>query len=173
MHDEFEVVIQEVDVLAAELARFSSVGPHFVIAHRFWQPNTTCTNGEAIGNVELAHRARRFLVSLSTSLLLLFDYLARHRHTGQSASQIAAGLSADPFCQEHGAYAGAHGFLSKNLSRTAVKQQIIRLRAALASAFREARLGIDVNRVLTSEETDGNEVRYRLRASIDFEHFEC
>jgi hypothetical protein len=104
--------------------------------------------------------------------MLLFDYLARHRHVGQSASLIAGGLNVDPFTLEHGAHANAQEFLAKSLTRTAVKQQILRLRAALGAAFRKAGLNLDPERVLVAEPTEGNEVRYRLKISVTWEHLE-
>jgi hypothetical protein len=170
--NEFARVLRAIRLAKAEHARLAACGPRFVIVHRFWQPGTICTPGEAVAYICLLHRAEAFSLRLSIGLMLLFDYLARHRHIGQSASLIAAGLNVDPFFQEHGTYANAHEFLSKGLSRTAVKQQIVRLRAALVSVFREAGLNLDVNRVLISEETEGNEVRYRLKISVTWEHFE-
>ena len=85
---------------------------------------------------------------------------------------MAAGLSADPFTQQHGAYARATSNLAKRMSRTAVKQQIMRLRAGLQQAFRKAGLSLDPDRVLLSEPTTTNEVRYRLKASVIWEHRE-
>jgi hypothetical protein len=102
--------------------------------------------------------------------MLLFDYLARHKHLGQGAWQIAVGMSADPFSRQHGAYAKAGSGLLRGLSRTAVKQQILRLRAGLRIAFRKAGLNIDPARVLISEHAMTNEIRYRLKASVNWHH---
>ncbi len=170
--NEFEPILRTIDLMKAERAELSVRGPSFLIIHRFWQPETFCTPGEVIGDIRLLHRRREISVPLSLRLLLLFDYLARHRHLAQSASQIAAALSADPFSQEHGFYANAQETLGKELSRTAVKQQVMRLRAALGSAFRKGGLSLNPNRVLVSEETEGNEVRYRLKISVDWQHVE-
>jgi hypothetical protein len=172
MRSEFEPILRALELLRVERAELSLRGPRFLIIHRFCQPETICTPGEAIAEVQLMHRTRVFSVPLSTRLMLLFDYLARHRRMPQSASQIAAGLSVDPFCQEHGAYANAQETLSKDVSRTALKQQIMRLRAALRSAFRQAGLGIDPDRVLISEATEGNEVLYRLKIAVEWLHME-
>lgn len=102
--------------------------------------------------------------------MLLFDYLARHKHLGQNAGQIAAGLSTDPFTRQYGAYARATSSLVKKVGRTAVKQQIMRLRLGLQQAFRKAGLNLDPGRVLLSEPTMTNEVRYRLKAAVIWEH---
>lgn len=170
--NEFEGILRAIELIRAERAKLLARGPRFIITHRFWQPETICTPGEAIAGIRLRYRGRQFSLMLSTRLLLLFDYLARHRHLGQSVSQIAAGLSVDPFSQEHGAHANAHETLSKDLSRTAMKQQLFRLRGALQVTFHEAGLNLDVNRVLVAEQTEGNEVLYRLKISVDWEHRE-
>lgn len=53
-----------------------------------------------------------------------------------------------------------------------MKQQLFRLRAALQTTFRNAGLQLDANRVLASEQTESNEVLYRLKISVDWEHHE-
>src|SRR5262249_37088827 len=137
--------------VAAERANPAKRDPHFTIVHRFWQPETLCTPGEAVAEIRLLHDNKETAVRLSTRLLLLFDYLARHRRLGQSSSMIAAGLSVDPFTQAHGGHANALRTLTKNFSRAAIKQQIMRLRAALRIAFRDVGLNLDPTRVLVSE----------------------
>jgi len=170
--NEFGAILRAIKLVKAERAELSLRGPRFLVVHRFWQPETTCTPGEAIADVRLWHRGREFSLALSTRPLLLFDYLGRHMRLGQSASHIVAGISADPFCQQHGYHADLHENINKKLSRNAIKQQIVRLRAALRSVFREADLNIDPDRVLIAEEIAGNEVRYRLKATIEWRHLE-
>jgi hypothetical protein len=170
MPSELDPIIRGVELLVTERADFSKSGPRFLVIHRFWQPETLCKPGEAIAEIRLLHRTREIPVPLSIRLMLLFDYLARHKHLGQNAAQIAAGLSTDPFTRQHGAYARATSSLAKRTSRTAVKQQIMRLRAGLRQAFRKAGLSLDPSRVLVSEVTLTNEVRYRLRASVNWQH---
>lgn len=165
-----QAVFHVIALMKHERRELSQCGPLLMITHRAWQRGTICTPGEVIYKVELVYRGKRFLVRLSTALLLLLDYLSRHRYTPQSLSQIAAGVALDPFCQEHGAHAGAQKVLAKELSRPAVKQQLLRLRGALQDAFDDAGLSLDAKRVLISEETDGSEVLYRLKAGIDYEH---
>lgn len=169
MQSEFEPFIRALKLLAAERAELSS-GPHFLILHRFWRRGTICTPGEAVAEIRFLNRQKQIPVPLSLRLMLLFDYLARHKTLGQNAGQIAAGMSADAFTQEHGAYAKSKLSLSRRVSRTAVKQQIMRLRAALRLGFRQAGLSLEPARVLASEQTTTNEIRYRLRASVLWKH---
>lgn len=172
MQNTFEPIIRLTRLLELERAQLSARGPHFCVYHRFWQPETLCTPGEAIAEIRLWHRRQRISLPLSLRLTLLFDYLARHQHLAQCAAQIAAGLSVDPFTRRHGAYARATASLSKKVSRTAVKQQIMRLRASLQWAFQNVGLCLHPARVLISEETTANEVRYRLKARVQWEHRE-
>lgn len=170
MPDERELVVRAADLMAAERAELAMSGPPFLVLHRFWQPGTRCTPGEAIADIRFLHRTGEVSVPLSLRLTLLFDYLARHQHLAQCAAQIAAGLTVDPFTRRHGSYARATASLSKKVSRTSVKQQIMRLRAGLQWAFRKAGLSLNPARVLISEQTTGNEVRYRLKALVSWQH---
>ena len=151
MRTEFEPILRIVDLMAAERAELSMSGPQFLIIHRFWQPETLCTPGEAITEIRLLHRTKEVSLPTSLRLMLLFDYLARHKHAPQCAAQIATGLTADPFTRQHGNYAGASTSLNKGVSRTAVKQQVMRLRAGLGWAFRKAGLSLNPRRVILSE----------------------
>jgi hypothetical protein len=171
MENEMEVILRAVDLMAAERAALTTHGPRFCIHHRFWQPETICTPGEMIAEICLLHRTREISLPLPSRLMLLFDYLARHRHVGQCAAQIAAGLSVDPFSRRHGAYAKAGANLIRGVSRTAVKQQVMRLRSGLGRAFRKAGISLDPRRVVLSERTATNEIRYRLKANVSWEHF--
>lgn len=116
------------------------------------------------------HRAKKVSVPLSLRLMLLFDYLARHKWIGQNAGQIAAGLSTDPFTTQHGAHATRGTTLQRHFSRTAVKQQISRLRTGLRRAFRRVGLRMSPDRVLISKKTVTNEVWYQLQAAVEWEH---
>jgi hypothetical protein len=172
MRSEAEPIIRGFKLLVSERAQLAARGPHFLILHRFWKPETICTPGEAIAEIRLLHRRRQFPIPLSLRLMLLFDYLARHKPLGQSAGQIAAGLNIDPFVRAHGGYANANPSLSRHMSRTALKQQIMRLRAGLRHAFHESGLNFDPGRVLISKKTTMNEVRYQLQASVIWQHSE-
>jgi hypothetical protein len=170
MRNELEPIIRAVRLLSAERTALSKSGPRFLIIHRFWQPGTICTPGEAIAEIRLLYRGRKIAVPLSVRLLLLFDYLARHRHFGQNAAQVAAGLTVDPFTLQHGAHAVAKSTSKRRISRTAIKQQIMRLRNGIRRALGNAGLTLDVRKILMSETTASNEVCYRLRISAEWEH---
>jgi hypothetical protein len=170
MRDELEPVLHKVDLMVEEMTQLAAIGPQFLILHRLWQLETLCKAGEEVATVCLIHRGRLISLRFSLALRMLFDYLARHRHLAQSASQIAVGMTADPFCQLHGANSGAKADLTKRVSRAAVKQQIMRLRVGLSGAFREGGLMLDPTRVIVSETTLTNEVRYRLRVAVSWQH---
>jgi len=170
MQNESEPLLRLIKLLRAEHAELTVRGPRFCILHRLWQPETICTPGEMIAEIRLMHRTKQVSLPLSSRLMLLFDYLARHRRLAQCAAQIAAGLSADPFSRRQGAYAKEGPTTSKGLSRTAVKQQIMRLRAGLQTAFRQAGLRLNSGRVLMADRTVTNEVRYRLKAVVEWQH---
>jgi len=172
MNDDSIEVIEQVDLLLLELRTLRSEGPHLRVIHRFRHPGSECGPGEEIVAIHLVHRAREFLVPLSCSLLLVFDYLAHHSHFPQSAAQITAGMKADPFYYKHGANAATHVRLTRKISRSSVKVYIERLRTALLQAFRNAQIQIDPFSVLVSEETSSNETGYRLRARFEWIHID-
>ena len=166
-------LIDKVDLMMAELRELRSSGPRFTIVHRFREPGAECLPGEEVAAVFLAHRSARTIVPLPTTLLILFDFLARHSRMPQSASQIAAAMSADPFCCRHGANAPRNTGLARKVSRTSVKEFVKRIRKALDQAFREANLNADALTVLRSESTVSNEVAYRLKATFEWTHLDA
>ncbi len=62
--------------------------------------------------------------------------------------------------------------MRREIARTAVKQQIIRLRTALQRALQKTGLNLTPHRIVIAEKTVMNEVRYRLKASVVWEHSE-
>ena len=169
-NDEFLPIIEEVDVLVAEIRALNSGGPHFRILHRFHQPGSDCAPGEEVAGVYLVHRGREFFIRLSLALRLLFDYLARHSRLPQSATQIEAGIRADRFYTQHAASARGRGKTTRNIPRSYVRVYIERLRSALKNVFDEAGLSMDVRGVLLSQATVMNEVGYRLKANSEWTH---
>ena len=145
-------------------------GPQFRIVHRFHQPQTNCLPGEEIALISLVHRGRECPLRLPLSLRILFDYLARQRRLPQSAGQIEAGIHSHTFYLKHGANAGKKQL--RRIGRSTVKEYVKRIRYALMQAFEAACISVDPNRVLVSEKTTGNEVLYRLRANVNWEHKE-
>jgi hypothetical protein len=170
MRDSLEPVVDGVDLLLAELRVLKSQGPHLRIVHRFREPGTLCAPGEEIAVVYLVHRAQFFPLRLSLALRTLIDYLAKHSHFPQSASQIEAGIRADPFYMKHGTNAMLHNGLKRTISRSAIKEYVKRLRLAIGLAFKEAGLNLDPLQVVVSEPTVMNEVTYRLKATVQWTH---
>jgi hypothetical protein len=164
------VVVDEIDVLLAEMREIRATGPHLVIVHRFHKPGTACAAGEEIVVAFLLYRGKDYDLRLSTPHLLLFDYLCRHRRVALSATQVAMGLNNESFYVHHASNATDRTELCPRSSRTAVKQQIMRLRQALAKCFAEAHLRLDPTEVLRSEMTSSNEVKYRIHANVGWEH---
>jgi len=147
-----------------------SLGPRFRIVHRFREPGADCLPGEEISLIVLIHRGREYLLPISLALRILFDYLARHRRLPQNAVQIVSGMQADAFYVRHGANAQTGARQTRRFSRSAIKEYVKRLRRLLQVAFREAGLKLDPFAVLVSKPTEGNEVHYRLRATVEWIH---
>ena len=170
--DELMTIIEEVDVLVAEIRELNSEGPHFRILHRFHQPGSDCVPGEEIAGIYLVFRGREYFVRLPLALRLLFDYLARHSHLPQSASQIEAGIRADHFYMQHGATVMGTDKFTRSIPRSYVRVYVERLRLALENSFREAGGLMDAGAVILSQVTVMNEVGYRLKASIEWRHID-
>ena len=169
-NDGLTVIMEEVDMLFAELQVLSASGPHFRIIHRFHRPGTECALGEEIFAVYLIFRGREYSIRLSLALRIIFDYMARHPHFSQSASQIEAGLRADRFYVQHSASTMGREKFTRRITRSYVRVYIERMRSALESAFTEAGLLIGVKDVLISQATVMNEVGYRLKATFEWIH---
>jgi hypothetical protein len=170
LSDDLAIVSRKVDLLLAELRQLGSSGPHFRIVHRFREPGRDCAPGEEVAAVFLNQRTLEIVVPLPLTLRLLFDFLARHSHLPQSASQIAGAMHADPFYRNHGACVRTGASLTRKISRSGVKEFIKRIRQALEHTFREANLAVDPRTVVVSEQTVGNEVGYRLKATVEWIH---
>lgn len=161
-------LVEEIEFLEAEQRHLAAIGPRLKILHRFAKDG--CCPGEEIALILLIYPSREFPLALPLSLRILLDYLARHRRLAQSAAQIEAGVRADDFCVKHGANAKTARRLTRKISQSAVKEYVKRIRRALQGAFTESGLNLDPFKVLVSEATEGNEVRYRLRASVEWIH---
>jgi hypothetical protein len=142
----------------------------FRIVHRFRRAGTICLPGEEITAVYFVDRGREMVVPLPLALRVLFDYLAHHRHTPQSAVQIAAGIRASAFYRKHGMNAGIPS--RRKVSRSGVKEYVKRIRHALELALSQKAPHLDVSRLIVSVKTVGNEVQYQLCASVEWVHTE-
>jgi hypothetical protein len=165
-------VFEKIDLLLAERRTLAASGPQFRIIHRYRALGTTCAPGEEVGGVYLVYRGREFQLRLPVSLLLLFDFLAKHSRLMQAAAQIEVAINSDQFYKQHGANAGTGLKLTRRITRLAVKEYVKRIRHALNMAFQEARVNIDPRVVLVSEPTATNEVAYRLRAKCEWLHID-
>jgi hypothetical protein len=170
MQNDSDFIVRLARLMEAERAQFAARGPQFCIHHSLWQAGTICTPGEVITGIYLVHRGKRIPLPLSVRNALLFDFLARYRHVPQSATQISLGLRTDTFSRCHGSYAKAGGAFQRSITRTAVKQQIMRLRTALQAGMNAAGLRFDAHRIILSERTTSNEIRYRLKGLVAWEH---
>lgn len=171
-NDEFLAIIEEVDVLLAEIRELNSSGPHFRIIHRFHQPGRDCAPGEEVAGIYLVYHGREFFIRLSLALRLLFDYLARHSRLPLSAAQIEAGIRADRFYLQNAEAVMGKDKYTRSIPRSYVRVYIKRVREALDDALHEAGLRMDAREVLLSEQTVTNEVGYRLKSSFEWAHIE-
>jgi hypothetical protein len=121
-----------------------------------------CVSGERLLSAWIVHQGRSYILPLSTPHLALLDCLARHSMgIGLNAAQIQERLNSDLF------YVHLTGVRS---SRTAVRQQVRRIRASMAKCFTEANLNLNPADILRSEPTSSNEVRYAINADVVIEH---
>jgi hypothetical protein len=170
--DNWTLVLKTLDLLVAEIRHLRAAGPHFLIVHRFRMPGNECGPGEEVFAVLWIFRGHKFQLRLSTTLLLLFDYLAHHLHTAQNAKQIELGVRADPFYREHAKNASGRPALVRRIPRSAVREHVKRLRRALTLVFRKANLPLDPNKVVVIKQTVGNEVQYQLKATCRTIHID-
>jgi hypothetical protein len=164
MSDRLSLVLEEVDLLAAEATWVNARGPHFVIIHRWYQPGTDCLAGEEVAAVRFMFRGRDFQLELGVGPLILFDFAARNRWLPESASQLAARLNADAFATQHGAHSPTSRKQTRKFTHGTVKVYVERIREAMAVAFKEAGVNLDPYLVLTSESG------YRLKATVEWVH---
>ncbi len=163
-------VLYKAEALLLEQSLLATAGPQFRVLHRFNIAGTLCQAGEEVFAVFLLHRGQEILVRLPLALRLLFDYLGHHRHLGQSSSQIAAGIRASSFYRNHGMNSGEPS--RRLISRSAVKEYVLRIRRALEVAIRDTDGSFNSCQILVSEQCEGNEVLYRLRATVQWLHTE-
>lgn len=171
MSTRYAPLLHSLRVLQARRTRLATKGPHFKIVHRFRETGDgeDCFPGEEVAWIIFVWRGREIEVRLSVALRILLDYLAR-KNRPQSRAQIVAGLRSDPFYLQHGANVQGTAKLRRRFSYGTIKEYVKRLRMALQAAFNEAGLKLDALEVLVSESTETNEVRYRLKATVEWIH---
>ena len=165
-------VLNKVDLLVAEIAHLRAAGPHFHIVHRFRMPGSDCLPGEEIAAVFLVNHAYEYQLRLSLTQRILFDFIARHSRLAQSARQIELGIRADDFYKLHATNAHGRATVARRIPRSSIKEHIRRLHHALELVFQEAGIGIDPHRVLVVQDTVGNEVGYKLKATCSWTHID-
>jgi len=168
MSDELRIIAYKAETVLRELADLTQNGPFLRAYHRFWIKGTQCMAGEEVWAIVLVSRGREFRLPLSLALRLLLNYLADTRHIPQSATQIVAGLHRSAFYIKHGMNSGVAS--RRKITRSAIKEYVKRLRLALGAAFRDAAIDLNVEDVLVSRKTMGNEVQYQLRAGVECVH---
>lgn len=168
MKDIPQPILRVLRLVASEPPKSPAI--KFRIIHRFRKAGTICLPGEEITAVYVINRNHEGLVPLPLALRFLFDYLACHRHMPQSATQIAAGIRTSAFYRKHGMNAGLPS--RRKVSRSAIKEYIKRIRRALDLIFCEKSSGQDASQLIASVKTVGNEVQYRLCASVEWVHIE-
>jgi len=166
----FVPLLRAIDVVVAEQRELAAAGPHLTIWHRFQQQGTRCAAGEEVWAVSLDGPVGGVPIRLSLAVRILTDYLARHRHVPQSASQIEAGIRSDPFYFRHGSNVRTSARQTRSISRSMLKVYVPRFRVAFRAASGDAGLLVNPDSVLISEPTDGNEILYRLKARVDWRH---
>jgi len=166
-------VLKKVDLLIAEIRHLRSAGPHFRILYRFRMPGSSGRlPGQEIFAVFLVYRGREYQLRLTLAQRIVFDYLANHCRLAQSARQIELGIRADDFYKFHAKNANGRTVLTRRIPRSSIKEHIRRLLQAIEVVFQEAGIGIDPRNVLLVQETVGNEVLYKLKATCSWTHID-
>jgi hypothetical protein len=141
-----------------------------LIVHEYQEIPGTCMPGEEIGAIEILYRGKRYRVPLGVSHMILIDYLCRCRYP-EDAWFISAQLQLDPFAIEHGSNAPGHQVRPARTSRTAVRQQIRRIRKVLAKLIAHEGLDFAAEELICSQESSTKSVRYFINAgTVRWEH---
>jgi hypothetical protein len=164
-----EQMLRTVDLMLFELARVDHDGPAISIIHRYrlYVDGAQCQAGEEVAGIIASHQGREAILPLSLATRLFFDYLARTKHTPQSAMQIVGHIRVHPFYQLHGMNCGVPS--TRKISKSCVKEYSKRIRQALGIAFDEISLPLDPGKVLVTQ-LAGNEAHYALKASVEWIH---
>jgi hypothetical protein len=143
-----------------------------VILHQYKNVRVSghCAPGEEVIAAHIIHRGSSYRLPLSTTHLIVLDYLCRHRRVAQSAAQIAAGLDSELFYLHHGSNTRGGAVLRARTSRTAVRQQVKRIRENFAQCFRQAGIDLDPVTIIRSQVTSTREVKYQVEADVTWEH---
>ena len=146
--------------------------PSLHIIHDHAEFPGQCWPGEECLAILLIFLRRRYRIPWGPTHLILGDFLCRHRWIALNAWQIAAKMRDDPFVQQHGMNApGYHGRPART-GRTAVRQQIKRMREALDELIQSKNLPLDARAIIRSEVTSTGVVGYRIAVdNVTWEHW--
>lgn len=174
LYSEREIASFYYDLAIREIERMARGQAKLVIVHRYGNTSTNAArsirrvSGTEIVSVWLIFRGRSYRLRLSTTHLILLDYLCWHcaGGIGQSASEIEAGLNEQLFYVHHGSSAKRGRTVIARSSRTSIRKQVERIRGILAELFAEELLPFDPYKILHSEPTSTREIRYSIRADV-------
>jgi len=132
-----------------------------------------CWPGEEIAGTKIFYRGRWYWIPWSPTHMIVVDLLCRNRYRliGLDAWQITAKLQSDPFVLQHATNAPGHQVRPARTSRTAVRQQIKRVRSVLTKLIEEEGLDLKADDIIRSEETSTRVVRYRIACDVSWEHW--
>lgn len=166
---DIEQMLRIVDLVLFELVRFDHNGPDISIVHRYriHAHGAQCQAGEEVARIVASHQGRQSILPLSLAPRLLFDFLARTKHTPQSAVQIAGQMRLHPFYRLHGMNCGTPS--TRTICKSCIKEYAKRIRKALSTALDQIALPLRPDLVLVAD-LAGNEARYVLQASISWIH---
>jgi hypothetical protein len=177
-HSDLDLALFYYDLTISETRAKQRSLVSLIIVHENAEPEipgrpATCTPGEEITGAFLVWKGKSHRLPLSTTHLILLDCLARHRSFGQNAAQIAAALDREIFYTQHGSNAARGAAVSARTSRTAVRQQVRRIRSSMNELFKGKHIGLKAEQILRSVRTTTNEVKYQLNAAaVCWEHCE-
>jgi hypothetical protein len=169
MKTSYTSLLREIEFLEVSHRSIVAEGPTFRIFHRFQIVGLPCSAGEEVSHVLLSYEGNECVLPLSTAVIQLFDYIAKHRF-GVTAQQITTGMKNDPFYRRHGSNGQSGGSTIRRFSRSSIKEYVKRIRAAIQSAASTMGLRVKGESVLVTESTESNEARYRLRAHCEWVH---
>lgn len=153
------------------MALSKSERPEFEIIHDHAEYPDQCLPGEEIIAILIVYRGKRYRIPWGPTHLILVDFLCRRRWIALDAWQIAAKMADDPFVQQHGMNAmGDHGRPART-SRTAVRQQIKRIRDVLAELIRREGLPLNAADIIRSEVTSTRVTGYRIAVDVGWKHW--
>ena len=164
-------LVKEIEFVLAERRNLRARGLHLIVSHLDHAPGTICAPGEMIGDIYLGGLPIPTSLRLSQMSLLLMDCFCRY-HTPLTASRIERIMISDPFYVSYAANRmGDDQVFAKPDSRT-VRVCVSRIRKQMEMIFQQLGLTLDPRQILISEATDSNVTVYRLKATVEFMHFD-